>query len=230
MTSIFGGTERLRVRRMEQCKTCSGSGVKPGAKVRQCTTCNGQGATVRIQRTPLGAIQNVQPCPTCRGTGQEIEEYCGSCRGKGTTVEVREVDVRVPAGVDVGTTLRVRDAGNSGRKGNRRGDLYVQIKIRDDPRFKREGTTIYTEEEVAYTDAILGTVMQIDTVDGRTEIRIPAGTQPNQKLRIRGKGAPQLGNSEARGDQIITMKVRIPTSLSDKERDLIQQLASLQKK
>jgi molecular chaperone DnaJ len=245
MTAVFGGTERLRVRRQESCKTCFGSGRKAHAKPRgsSCQSCGGRGQVARVQQTPFGTIQNIAVCPACQGSGQDPADSCPTCRGKGSAPEMSEVDIRIPAGVDSGTTLRVREGGHSsigignsgigmggGPTGKKRGDLFVQIVIAEHPKFKRDSTTILSEEEISFTQAILGTVVKVDTIDGKTEIRIPAGTQPFQKLRIRGKGVTKLGGGE-RGDQIITVRVRLPTpaQMSEKEKELIQQLAALQK-
>jgi len=229
MTAVFGGQEKIRVKRLEECGTCAGSGTKPGSKVRTCSTCGGQGAVNNMQRTPFGAFNNVQTCPNCRGSGQEIDEYCPSCKGRGATSESKEVVIRIPAGIEAGTQLRVRDAGNAGKKGGPRGDLFVQLLVRRDPKFKRDGIDIYTEEEISYTDAILGASIKADTVDGKMDVKIPVGTQPEQRLRLRGKGVPKMG-TDARGDAFITVKVKIPTSVSGKEKELIEQIASMDKK
>jgi molecular chaperone DnaJ len=178
MSGIFGGQEKIRVRRLEECGTCAGSGLKPGAKAKTCSVCGGQGAVNNMQRTPFGVFSNVQTCPNCQGSGQEVEAYCPTCKGKGLNAEVKEVSVKIPAGVESGTTLRVRDGGNAGRKGGARGDLYVQLKIRRDPNFTREGADILSDIEVNYFDAILGTTIQANTVDGKVDLKIPAGTQP----------------------------------------------------
>jgi molecular chaperone DnaJ len=175
MTSIFGGSEKIKVRRLEECATCSGSGVKPGAKIKACGPCGGQGVVNNMQRTPFGVFNQVQTCPNCRGSGQEVEEYCPTCRGKGANSETKEVVIKVPAGVESGATLRVRDGGNSGKRGGPRGDLFVQMSVKKDPKFRRDGPDIYTEEEVSYTEAILGTTIKADTVDGKTEVKIPTG-------------------------------------------------------
>jgi len=179
-----------------------------------------------MQRTPFGVFNNVQPCPNCRGSGQEIDEYCPSCKGKGATSETKEVVIKVPAGIEAGTSLRVRDAGNAGKRGGPRGDLFVQLSVKRDPKFKRDGTDIYSEEEISYVEAILGSVIKADTVDGKMEMKIPAGTQPEQKLRIRGKGATKLG-TDIRGDAYITVKVKIPQTVSGKEKELIEQIADV---
>lgn len=231
MTSIFGGRETVRVRRMEECKTCSGSGLKPGAKIKQCRVCNGQGQTVNMQRTPFGAFQTISACANCRGSGQEYEDFCGNCRGRGATSETADVALQIPVGVEAGTTLRVREGGSAGRKGGPRGDLITVLKVRKDPKFTRQGLDILSEENVSFVDAVLGTTISAETVDGKVEVRIPQGTQPGQKLRIRGAGAPRTGgNLNQRGDAIITVKVNIPTALSDSEKELMEKLKALQKK
>jgi molecular chaperone DnaJ len=226
MTALFGGSEKARIRRLEECKTCTGNGIKPGAKVSTCSACAGQGVVNNMQRTPFGVFNNVQTCPNCRGSGQEIEEYCGTCKGKGSTFEIKEVQLKIPAGVEAGVTLRVRDTGNAGKRGGPRGDLYVQVAVKKDAKFRRDGIDIYTNEDISYADAILGSTISADTVDGKMDVKIPVGTQPEQKIRLRGKGAPKLG-SEVRGDAFITVKVKIPTNVSGKEKELIEQIAEL---
>merc|ERR1711871_778329 len=229
MTSVFGGQEKIRVRRLEECKTCSGSGIKPGAKVRTCVNCNGKGVVNNMQRTPFGVFNNVVTCPNCKGSGQSVDEYCPTCKGKGANLEAQEVVVRVPAGISSGTSLRVRGAGNDGRKGGPRGDLFVVVNVKRDTKFRRDGIDLYTEEHISYADAILGATIKADTVDGQLEVKVPSGTQPEQKLRLRGKGVPKLGTTDFRGDQFITIKVKIPQSVSGKEKELIEEIAALKK-
>lgn len=231
MTAVFGGNEKIRVRRLEECKTCSGSGIKPGASVNTCSVCNGAGAINNMQRTPFGTFQNLQTCPNCRGSGQEISEYCPTCMGKGSTSETKELVITIPQGIDTGATMRVREGGNAGRKGGPRGDLFVRLNVKDDPKFRRQGTDIYTEEEIYYTDAILGAKISAATIDGKAEVKIPAGTQPGQKLRLKARGVPKMGAADGtRGDAYITVKVKIPTSVSGKEKELIEEIAQKDKK
>ena len=229
MTAIFGGQEGVSVRRLDTCGTCKGNGIKPGAKVKTCSSCKGQGMVNNMQRTPFGVFQNVQTCPNCRGSGEEVEEYCPTCRGRGATSNVENVNVKIPAGVETGTALRIREAGNAGLRGGPRGDLYVTLNVRRDPKFRREAADIYTEEDISYVDAILGCTVKADTVDGKMDLKVPAGTQPDQKLRIKGKGAPRLG-TDVRGDQIVTVKVKIPVNVSGKEKELVEQISELSKK
>jgi molecular chaperone DnaJ len=226
MTSLFGGSEKIKIRRLEECGTCTGNGIKPGSKVNTCNACRGKGVVNNIQRTPFGDFSDIVSCPNCRGSGQEIEDYCTTCKGKGNTFETKEIVLRIPAGVEAGVTLRVRDSGNAGKKGGPRGDLFVQVAVKNDPKFRREGMDIFTNEEISYFDAILGTTISADTVDGKMEVKIPSGTQPDQKIRIRGKGAPKLG-SEVRGDAFLTVKVKIPSNIFGKEKELIEQIAEL---
>lgn len=227
MTSIFGGQEKIRVRRMEGCTTCTGTGVKPGAKVRQCSSCNGKGVVNNMQRTPFGVFQNVVTCPSCKGNGQQVDEYCPKCNGKGLNSETQEVVVRIPAGLPPGTSLRVRGAGNDGRRGGPRGDLFVVVNVKRDEKFERDGLDILTNEEITYADAILGATIKVDTVDGKLDVKVPPGTQPDQKLRLRNKGVPKLGTEDFRGDQYITIKVKIPQLVSGKEKALVEEIATL---
>jgi molecular chaperone DnaJ len=229
-TAVFGGEEKVRIRHLEKCDTCSGNGVKPGSKISTCTTCNGQGVVMQVTRTPLGNFQTQQTCPTCRGTGQRIEEYCGTCSGQGLNQKTKQIKVTIPPGVENGNKLRVRGEGDAGPNGGPPGDLYIFLSVKKDPNFRREGPEIYSDASVSYLDAILGASIKCPIVDGEVTIKVPAGTQPGQVMRLKGSGAPKLGNPEVRGDHYVTMNIEIPTSLSKEEEQLIQQLKDLQEK
>lgn len=164
-------------------------------------------------------------CPLASNGG----EISVSPQGKGAIAEMKEVLIRIPAGIEAGTSLRVRDAGNSGSRGGPRGDLFVDISVKKDPKFRREGGDIFSVEEINYVDAILGSSIRADTIDGKADVKIPSGTQPEQQLRLKGKGVPKLG-TDLRGDAFITIRVKIPTSLSGKEKELVEQISDLQKK
>lgn len=228
--AIFGGEEKVRIRHLETCGTCDGSGVKPGAKVSTCSTCNGVGVTMQVTRTPLGNFQTQQTCPDCRGTGQKIEEYCGTCSGQGTVSKTKQIKVDIPPGVEDGNKLRVRSEGDAGPNGGPAGDLYIFLKVKPDPNFRREGPEIYSDASVSYTDAILGASLKVPVVDGEVTIKVPPGTQPEQVMRLKGNGAPVLGDKNKRGDHYVTMKIDIPTDLSKEEKDLVEQLRVLQEK
>lgn len=228
--AVFGGEEKVRIRHLETCGTCDGSGVKPGAKVSTCTTCNGVGVTMQVTRTPLGNFQTQQTCPDCRGTGQKIEEYCGTCSGQGTVSKTKQIKVDIPPGVEDGNKLRVRSEGDAGPNGGPAGDLYIFLKVKPDPNFRREGPEIYSDATISYVDAILGASKKVPVVDGEVTIKIPPGTQPEQVMRLKGNGAPVLGDSNKRGDHYVTMKIDIPSKLSKEEKDLMEQLRALQEK
>ena len=227
-TAVFGGEEKVRIRHLETCDTCTGSGVKPGSKISTCSTCGGSGVTVEVTRTPLGNFQTQQTCPTCRGTGQKIEEYCGTCGGQGLNQKTKQIKVTVPAGVEDGNKLRVRGEGDAGPNGGPAGDLYIFLRVKEDANFRREGPEIYSEESISYLDAILGNSIKTPVVDGEVTIKVPPGTQPGQVMRLKGNGAPRLGNPNQRGDHYVTVKVEIPKDLSKEEEDLIEKLKNIQ--
>jgi len=228
--AIFGGEEKVRIRHLETCGTCTGSGVKPGAKVSTCSSCNGVGVTMQVTRTPLGNFQTQQTCASCRGTGQKIEEYCGTCSGEGTVSKTKQIKVDIPPGVEDGNKLRVRSEGDAGPNGGPAGDLYIFLKVKSDPNFRREGPEIYSDATISYMDAILGASLKVPVVDGEVTIKVPPGTQPEQVMRLKGNGAPVLGDTNKRGDQYVTMKIEIPSSISKEEQELVEKLKELQDK
>lgn len=229
-TAIFGGEELVRIRHLEKCDTCDGSGVKPGSKIKTCSVCNGSGVTMQVTRTPLGNFQTQQTCSNCRGTGQIVEEYCGTCSGQGLLQKTKQIKVTIPAGVEDGNKLRVRGEGDAGPNGGPPGDLYIFLKVKDHPTFKRSGSEINSEATISYIDAILGASINIPVVDGEVTIKVPEGTEPNQKMRLKGKGAPKLGSPTQRGDHFVTIKVEIPKEISKEEEELVKKLRELQEK
>lgn len=229
-TAVFGGEEKVRIRHLENCDTCTGNGVKPGSKVNTCSACGGSGVTIQVTRTPLGNFQTQQTCPTCRGTGQEVEEYCGTCSGKGLNQKTKQIKVTVPAGVEDGNKLRVRGEGDAGPSGGPAGDLYIFLKVKPDKTFRREGPEIYSDASISYTDAILGASIKTKVVDGEVTIKVPPGTQPGQVMRLKGNGAPRLGSPDVRGDHYVTMNVEIPKKVSKEEEKLVKELKELEEK
>lgn len=226
--AVFGVEKEIEITRLEGCNTCDGSGAKPGTKPTTCKTCGGQGQVVSSTRTPLGIFQQVSTCNTCGGTG-ESSTPCNTCGGDGRVRRTKRISLKVPAGVDSGSRLRVRSEGNSGRRGGPPGDLYVFIDVLSDPVLKRDGTNILYTCKVSYIDAILGTTVKVPTVDGMVDLKIPSGTQPGTTLVMSKKGVPLLGKSNARGDQLVRVQVEIPKRLSSDERKLIEELADLNK-
>ena len=221
--AVFGTTREVAIRHLETCATCSGSGLKPGSRPSTCQTCGGQGQVRRTSRTPFGMISQVTTCPTCGGTGQSVrpEDRCGACNGQGATQVLKKLGITIPRGVESGQQLRVAGEGNAGERGGPAGDLFVQLQVESDPRFQREGTTIHSTAEVSYLQAILGDTITVPTVEGDQSIELPAGTQPGEVLHLPGLGVPKLGNPVARGDHLLTVKVRLPKGkFSVKEKDI----------
>ncbi len=226
--AVFGVEKNIEVARLEMCNTCDGSGAKPGTTPSSCSTCGGQGQVMTTARTPLGDFRQVATCPACRGSG-EISTPCTSCSGDGRVRKSKLISLKVPAGVDSGSRLRVRSEGNAGKRGGPPGDLYVFINVRSDPNLKRDGNNILISTSISYVDAILGTTVKVPTVDGTVDLKIPAGTQPGTTLVMSKRGVPLLGKTNMRGDELVKIQVEIPKRLSSEERKLIEELADLSK-
>lgn len=225
--AIFGGEKEIKISHLETCGTCSGSGAKPGTRPRTCGTCGGSGQVRRATRTPFGSFTQVSACPTCSGTGEVIEERCQTCSGSGQVQESKKLKINVPAGVDNGTRLRVSGEGDAGLRGGPAGDLYVYLFVREDAEFRRDGINIHSDLKISYLQAILGSQLEVNTVDGPVELEIPAGTQPGTVLTLQDRGVPRLGNPVSRGNHLITIKVEIPTRLKQEEKELIAKLAEI---
>jgi len=225
--AIFGGEKEIRISHLETCTNCTGSGAKPGTRPRTCSTCSGGGQVRRATRTPFGSFTQVSVCPTCNGTGQVVEEKCEICGGDGQRQETKKLKIMIPAGVNNGTRLRVSEAGDAGQRNGPPGDLYVYLFINEDAEFQREDTNILSEIKVSYLQAILGSRIEINTVDGTEELTIPPGTQPDTVLTLESKGVPKLGTPVSRGDHLITISVDIPNRISVEERELLEKLAKI---
>ncbi|NCR08310.1 MAG: molecular chaperone DnaJ [Microcystis aeruginosa LG13-11] len=225
--AVFGGEKEIRIRHLETCQTCKGSGARPGTSSRTCTTCNGAGQVRRATRTPFGTFAQVSVCPTCDGAGEVIEEKCDVCGGSGRRQETKKLKITIPAGVDNGMKLRVAREGDAGLKGGPPGDLFVYLTVENDGEFQREGNDIKSDITISYIQAILGCTIKVNTVDGQEDLTIPAGTQPNTVLILENKGVPKLGNPVSRGDHRITVKISIPTRVTGEERDLLEKLAKV---
>jgi molecular chaperone DnaJ len=225
--AVFGGEKEIRISHLEHCNTCDGSGAKPGTKPRTCSTCSGSGQVRRATRTPFGSFTQVAVCPTCNATGQMIEEKCEICGGSGQRQENKKLKITIPAGVDNGTRLRVSGEGDAGQRSGPAGDLYVFLFVNEDSEFRRDGINVLSDLKISYLQAILGSKLDVPTVDGKEEITIPAGIQPGTVLTLEGKGVPRLGNPVARGNHLLTIAIAIPKSVSAEERELLEKLAAL---
>ncbi|MDY7004637.1 MAG: molecular chaperone DnaJ [Cyanobacteriota bacterium] len=225
--AVFGGDKELTIKHLEVCETCNGSGAKPGTTPKTCSTCGGTGQVRRATRTPFGSFTQVSVCPSCNGSGQIIEDKCPTCGGRGHNEVSKKIKITIPGGVDNGTQLRVSKEGDAGKMGGPPGDLYVFLGVKKDSEFRRDGINILSEIKISYLQAILGCSLEINTVDGKSELIIPAGTQPNTVLTLEDKGVPKLGNPVSRGDHLITIAIDIPTKITPEERELLEKLASI---
>jgi len=224
MQAIFGGDEKVKISHLETCTTCTGDGMKPGTRPRTCGTCSGSGVVTQVARTPLGMLQQQSACPQCQGTGQIVDEVCGGCTGRGRLQKSKQLMINVPAGVDSGSRLRIRKEGDAGPKGGPPGDLYVFLSVKPHKEFKRDGSDIYSSAKVSYVDAILGCEVEVNTVDGPVNLKVPAGTQPETVMRLEGKGVPKINAKGQRGTQFVTVKVNIPSSVSGDEKEMLEKL------
>ncbi|KAJ3695481.1 hypothetical protein LUZ60_000858 [Juncus effusus] len=225
--SIFGTEKEIVLSHLETCDSCTGTGSKIGSKMRICATCGGRGQVMRTEQTPFGLFSQVSICPTCGGEGEVISEYCRKCSGEGRVRVTKDIKVKIPPGVSKGSTLRVRGEGDAGPKGGPPGDLYVMLDIEELPGIKRDGINLYSTVSINYIEAILGTTIKVKTVDGPTELQIPSGTQPGDVLVLARQGVPKLNKPSIRGDHLFTIKVTIPNRISGRERELLEELASL---
>jgi len=226
-TAVFGGEESVQIRHTETCEPCDGSGAKAGSGPTTCGTCGGTGMVTQVSRTPFGAMQMQTVCPACGGSGTVISDPCGTCGGQGVQEKSKNVKVSVPCGVSDGNKLRVKGEGDAGRRGGPAGDLYIFLTVTPDVRFERDGRDISSVQRISYIDAILGRQIGVDTVDGKVDIDVPAGTQPGTRLRIRERGAPALGRAQDRGDHYVLVKVDIPKQLGSEEEKLLKKLDAL---
>jgi molecular chaperone DnaJ len=225
--AIFGGEKEIRIPHLEACTPCNSTGAKPGSQPQACGTCGGAGQVRRNTRTPFGNFTQVSVCPTCNGEGQVISDKCEVCNGAGRKQETKKLKIQIPGGVDNGTKLRIGKEGDAGLRSGPPGDLFVYLHVEEDAEFRREGINILSQVKISYLQAILGSHIQINTVDGPTELNIPAGIQPNTVLKLEQKGVPRLGNAVSRGDHLLTLQIDIPGKVSSEERDLLEKLAKI---
>lgn len=218
--AIFGAEKEVHYNREATCKTCSGSGAKPGTSPVTCGRCHGQGVINVDTQTPLGMMRRQVTCDVCHGTGQEIKEPCQTCHGTGQEKQSHKVSVKIPAGVETGQQIRLAGQGEAGFNGGPYGDLFVIINVNPSDKFTRDGSTIYYTLNISFVQAALGDTVEVPTVHGNVEMTIPAGTQTGKTFRLKGKGAPRLrGGSQ--GDQHVTVKIVTPTKLNDAQKEAL---------
>ena len=219
--AAFGCEKEIELNRTETCSDCQGSGCQPGTTAETCPDCRGAGV-VRIQRGGgCFAFSTTAPCSRCRGTGKLIHSPCNSCGGTGSVRKKQRIKVTIPAGIDDGQAISLRGQGNAGTNGGPAGDLIVGVRIKPHPQFKREGTTVLYEQPISFYQATMGAELEIPTIDGKVKYTLPAGTQTGTVFRLRGKGIPVL-QGRGRGDQIVTVKVQVPTNLTTEQREALR--------
>lgn len=223
--AVFGTEVELNLVIDDTCSHCKGSTAEPGHGMKACANCNGSGQVMSVTRTIFGNIQQATICPTCRGSGKVPEKECTVCKGKGTERKNQEVRLKVPAGIDDGATIRLRERGEAMANGPK-GDLFVNIRVKAHKHFTREGELILSEEVVSMVDAALGVEIDVDTVDGPVRMKIPAGTQSGTDFKLSGHGVPSLRNSNNRGAHIVTVVVETPRDLNKAQREILEQFQS----
>ena len=218
--AVFGAEKEVHYNREATCKTCSGSGAKPGTSPVTCGRCHGQGVINVDTQTPLGVMRRQVTCDVCHGTGQEIKDPSQTCHGTGHEKQSHKVSVKIPAGVETGQQIRLAGQGEAGFNGGPYGDLFVIINVNPSDKFTRDGSTIYYTLNISFVQAALGDTVEVPTVHGNVEMTIPAGTQTGKTFRLKGKGAPRLrGGSQ--GDQHVTVKIVTPTKLNDAQKEAL---------
>ena len=226
--AVFGTEVKLDLNLEDTCEHCKGSTVEPGHELKTCDQCGGSGQVVTATRTIFGNIQQATVCPTCQGSGKVPEKVCTVCGGKGTRAKKQTIDLKIPAGIDDGATIRLREHGEAVANGPK-GDLYVNVRVKPHKKFTREGDLILSEEHVDMVGAALGCEIEVETVDGKVRMKVPAGTQSGADFKLSGHGVPHL-RSNTRGAHIVTVVVDTPTKLTKQQKELLEQFQAPAKK
>lgn len=219
--AVFGATKEIDLTVKETCKTCNGSGAKPGTNPETCSKCGGKGQVVFTQQSFFGQVRNVQTCPDCQGSGKVIKEKCMDCRGSGYVPMKKRFSVEFPAGVDNGQCKRMTGLGEPGINGGPRGDVLVEAIVANHPIFQRQDMSIYSTVPISFAVACLGGEIIIDTVDGPVVYEVKPGTATDTKIRLRGKGVPSLRNKDVRGDHYVTLVIQVPQRVNGKAKEML---------
>lgn len=225
--AVFGCEKELEVILKETCSTCNGSGAKPGTSPETCPKCNGRGQVVYTQQSFFGTMQNVQTCPQCNGSGKIIKEKCSDCSGTGYKSVKKKISVTIPAGIDNGQSIRIREKGEPGINGGPRGDLLVEVTVSRHPIFGRQDMHIFSTAPISFAQAALGGDVRIKTVDGDVLYTVAPGTKTDTKVRLRGKGVPSLRDKKVRGDHYVTLVVQTPENLSAEAKEVLRRFDEL---
>ena len=220
--AVFGCEKQLDLNLKDECTTCHGTGAKPGTSPETCPKCGGKGQIVYTQQSLFGTVRNVQTCPDCNGSGKIVKEKCADCHGSGYITNRKKIAVTIPAGIDNGQSIRIREKGEPGVNGGPRGDLLVEVQVERHPIFQRQDMNIYSTASVTFAQAALGGQIHITTVDGDMAYDIKPGTQTDTKIRLKGKGVPSLRNKNIRGDHYVTLVVQVPTKLNEEAKEYLR--------
>ena len=225
--AIFGCEKEIEIVLKDECHTCHGTGAKPGTTPETCPKCGGKGKVVFTQQSFFGTVQNVQTCPDCGGSGKIIKDKCPDCRGTGYIASKKKIQVSIPAGIDNGQSVRIREKGEPGINGGPRGDLLVEVVVSRHPTLQRQDMNIYSTAQISFAQAALGGEIRIHTVDGDVLYEVKPGTQTNTRIRLKGKGVPSLRNKSVRGDHYVDLVVQTPTGLSADAKEALRQFDAL---
>ena len=220
--AIFGCEKEIELTLKDECPKCHGTGAKPGTSPVTCPKCNGKGKIVYTQQSFFGQVQNVQTCPDCRGTGKIVKEKCPDCYGTGYISSKKKIQVKIPAGIDNGQSIRIAGKGEPGTNGGERGDLLVEVTVSRSPVFMRQETSIFSTVPISFATAALGGPIKIKTVDGEVEYEVTPATQTDTQVRLRGKGVPSLRNKNIRGDHYVTLVVTVPEKLTEEQKEALK--------
>jgi molecular chaperone DnaJ len=220
--AAFGCEKEIELVLKDECTTCHGTGAKPGTGKTTCSKCGGKGKIVTQTQSFFGTVQNVTTCPDCQGSGEIIKEKCPDCHGAGYIARKKRIQVSIPAGIDNGQSVRIREKGEPGYNGGPRGDLLVEVRVAPHPIFQRSEYDVYSSAPISFAQAALGGEAMIDTLDGKVVYEVKPGTQTDTRIRLRGKGIPTLRDKNKRGDQYVTLVVQVPTNLSHEAKEALR--------
>ena len=224
--AVRGIEKEIEFDLLDRCATCAGTGARPGSTPVQCPTCGGRGEVRSVRQTMLGQMVNVTACTRCKGEGRVIDSPCTACRGEGRLQRHKKIRVTIPAGIDEGHQIRLSGEGEAGPRGGAAGNLYVAVHVTPHALLRRDGTEIYYDLQLSIAQAALGTRVRIPTIEGEEELEVRGGTQPGAEIRLRGRGVPHLRRAGTRGDLHVMVHVNVPTKLSKRQRELLEELAA----
>ena len=226
--AVFGLNKEIKIDHLETCPSCNGTGAKAGSKPQTCPHCNGQGSVRQTTRTVLGHFTQIVTCPHCHGKGTIISDPCTDCKGQGRKNAEKKIEIKIPAGVDNGSKMRLSHEGDAGKNGGVAGDLYIVIHVKPSNYYERDGINVFTKLEITPAQAVLGDTINIKTLDGEKDVTIPAGIQHGETVKIKNAGVPNISKPSMRGDHIVVVTVKTPTHISNEEKALYQKLYEIQ--